>query len=199
MTTVSLLFLLYINDLPDSLSENTLCAIFADDTKIYRHIHSHQDHLILQHDINSIFNWSLTWGLTFNKSKCNIISIKRASNHLLFNYEMDQSLLPRVTTAPDLGIKIANSLKWNAHINELIIKCNKRLWFLKRTLGFNAPYKSKLHTYQTLIRSVLEYNTPVWNPSTKENILALERIQRKSTNFITNNPRRPSPDRKSVV
>jgi len=190
-----LLFLLYINDLPSALSENTLCAIFADDTKIYRHIVSHQDHLILQHDVNNIFNWSKLWGLTFNKSKCNIISLKKSTGTTEYIYSMDNTNLTRVTTAPDLGIEISNTLKWNAHINQLTIKANRRLWFLVRTLGFNAPFKSKLTTYMALVRSILEYNSTVWNPYTKENILTVERVQRLATDFITNNPRRPSPNR----
>ena len=41
-----------------------------------------------------------------------------------------------------------------------------------------------------LCRSILEYNTVVWNPSTKD--LALESVQRKVTNYLTNNPKRPS-------
>ena len=59
-----LLFLLYINDLP-----NTLCTIFAGNTKIYRHINSHQDHLILQRDVTNIHKCSNIWGNTINKNK----------------------------------------------------------------------------------------------------------------------------------
>ena len=36
-------FLLYVNDLPDSLSIGTDCGIFADDTKISRHILTNED------------------------------------------------------------------------------------------------------------------------------------------------------------
>jgi hypothetical protein len=188
-----LLFILYINDLPDLLSYNTLCAIFADDTKIYRHINSHQDHLILQRDIVNIHSWSTTWGLKFNKNKCTIISLKRNNDPVEYLYSMDNSLLPRTDNAPDLGITITQTLSWNMHINTITNKALKRMWFLIWTLGFNAPQKAKLTTYLTIVRSILEYSTPVWNPTTKENIKQLESIQRKCTNYILNNPRRPSP------
>jgi exonuclease III len=189
-----LLFILYINDLPDILSHNTLCAIFADDTKIYRHINSHQDHLILQRDINNIHNWSTKWGLTFNENKCTVISLRRNNNPNEYMYCMDNTHLPHSEQAPDLGITITQSLNWNSHINTITNKALKRMWFLIRTLGFNAPQKAKLTTYITLVRSVLEYCTPIWNPTTKENIKQLETAQRKSTNYILNNPKRPSPN-----
>ena len=188
-----LLFLLYINDLPDALSPNTLCAIFADDTKIYRHVQSHQDHLILQRDITNVHKWSKSWGLTFNKDKCNIISLKRHPNPIEFLYSMDNITLTRTTTVNDLGLTVTPSLKWHQHINKITSKANQRIWLAIRTLGFHAPRQSKITTYQTIVRSLLEYNTVVWNPVTKDNITALESIQRKATNFITCNPKRPSP------
>ena len=187
-----LLFLLYINDLPTVLSPNTLCAIFADDTKIYRNINSHQDHLILQHDIDKIHNWSSMWGLTFNKKKCSIISLKRASNSTEFIYTMDNTKLTRTSTVMDLGVTIHKLLRWNDHINVLTSKANQRMWLIRRTIGFEAPLKTKTISYVALCRSIVEYNTVLWSPSTKDNILKIESIQRQATNYITNNPKRPS-------
>ena len=61
-------------------------------------------------------------------------------------------------------------------------------------IRFYAPLKTKTIAYVTLARSILEYNTVVWNPCTKDNILALESTQHKATNYLTNNPRRPAPN-----
>ena len=84
-------------------------------------------------------------------------------------------------------------MKWNVHIQGIISKANQRIWLLNRTLGFHAPLITKITTYNTLVRSILEYNTVIWNPSTKDNIQALESVQRMATNYITCNARRPSP------
>ena len=188
-----LLFLLYINDLPTVLSPNTLCAIFADDTKITRHIQSHQDHLILQRDITNVHKWSMEWGLKFNSTKCMILSMARSGHTLEYNYTMGQAPLTRTKSVNDLGVQVTTSLKWNEHLTKIISKANQRLWITIRTLGFEAPILAKKTTYVALVRPHLEYNTIIWSPTTKELILSLERTQRKATNFILSNPKRPSP------
>ena len=46
-----LLFVLFINDIVEDISEGTNIALYADDTKIWRTIRSWADHMILQDDI----------------------------------------------------------------------------------------------------------------------------------------------------
>ena len=55
-----ILFVIYINDLPDKLESN--CYMFADDTKIFRQIASTSDNDILQSDVKKLENWSATYG-----------------------------------------------------------------------------------------------------------------------------------------
>ena len=49
-----LLFVLFINDIHTKISENTQIMLYADDTKIWRHILAPIDHEILQCDIDSL-------------------------------------------------------------------------------------------------------------------------------------------------
>ena len=51
------LFLLYVNDLPDKISSSSIAA-FADDTKILKRISSITDNIHLQEDLNSLVQWS---------------------------------------------------------------------------------------------------------------------------------------------
>ena len=94
----------------------------------------------------------------------------------------------------DLGITISNNLKWNKHINTICNKAEKHLWLVIRTLSFRAPLKAKLTTYIAMIRSIIEYGSPVWSPSKKNLRKEVEAIQRKATNFIMSNPRYDSPN-----
>ena len=52
-----LLFLLFVNKLPDRCSSSTV-ACFADDTKIYKLIDSVDDSKALQSDLDSLMDWS---------------------------------------------------------------------------------------------------------------------------------------------
>ena len=62
-----LLFLIYINDLPDNLSLSK-GLLFADDAKCFLPISSRADCLSSQHDLSLLANWSSSWKLTFNEN-----------------------------------------------------------------------------------------------------------------------------------
>lgn len=49
-----LLFVIFINDLPDAIHEQTRTALYANDTKLYRTILTAQDCDILQQDLTSL-------------------------------------------------------------------------------------------------------------------------------------------------
>ena len=93
-----LFFLLYINDLPQSISKETSCAIFADGTKIYRHTKTPQDNTALQDDINSIFDWGDPRDLKFNSAKCVYLSVTNTKITILMPYTMHNQPLQRQTS-----------------------------------------------------------------------------------------------------
>ena len=66
-----ILFIYYINDLPDLVDCRT--KIFADDTKAYSTIMSIDDRDLLQTNINRLVNWTDTWLLKFNSEKCKVL------------------------------------------------------------------------------------------------------------------------------
>ena len=60
-----LLFLIYINDLPENL--NWLIKLFADDTSLFSVAHD-QNHSakVLNDDLNKISEWAYKWKMLFN-------------------------------------------------------------------------------------------------------------------------------------
>jgi len=44
--------------------------IYADDTKVYRHIYNSEDHDKLQNDINRVNDWADEWLRKLNIEKC---------------------------------------------------------------------------------------------------------------------------------
>ena len=178
------LFLLYINDLTDCVSNNTNVALFADDVKIYREINSLHDCLLLQHDLTSLDNWSKKWKLNFNYDKCKVLKVARVikNDH---NYVMNNILLENMSNFNDLGINISSDLDWQLHIHLKVNKANSMLAFIKRTYGYSPMPDAKRMLYLTLIRSGLLYGSTVWYPN-KACKKLLEGVQRRATIYILN-------------
>ena len=59
-----LLFLAYINDLPNNL--NSEVRLFADDCVVYRQIQNDFDHTLLQDDLITLEKWQNDWQMSFN-------------------------------------------------------------------------------------------------------------------------------------
>ena len=61
----SLLFLIYINDLPDGFSSNA--KLFADDTSLFSEVHDmHSSASDLNKDLKTINKWPFQWKMSFN-------------------------------------------------------------------------------------------------------------------------------------
>ena len=63
-----LLFLLYINDLPENI--HSQARLSADDTAIYITINNHSDSDTLQQDLDTLHTWERLWDMDFNPSTC---------------------------------------------------------------------------------------------------------------------------------
>ena len=66
-----LLFLLYINDLPSVVQ--SYIKISADDTKLFSAIKDEYDSDVLQNDLYLLDEWSRTWQINFNITKCEVL------------------------------------------------------------------------------------------------------------------------------
>ena len=71
-----LLFLLYINDLPENIQSHV--RLFADYTAGYLTVNNMQDGQVLQSDFESLQHWERTLDMEFNPGKCQVIHILHA-------------------------------------------------------------------------------------------------------------------------
>ena len=153
-----LLFLCFINDLPDTVSSQV--RLFADDCVLYRLIKNHNDHLKLQEDLQNLEKWADTWGMEFNAKKCHILSVK---NKTSFFYQLCGEILKNVSSTTYLGLNISNDLKWSTHVRDLCSKASSRLGFIRRNLQ-HCPLTTRKNAYLALVRSVMEYGAAIWDP-----------------------------------
>jgi hypothetical protein len=184
-----LLFLCYINDLPECVKSQV--RLFADDALLYRPIKDASDVAILQQDLLSLENWAKTWLMEFNPKKCSVLHITRSRAPVLNQYNFCNQHLETQTESPYLGVLLSNDLKWSTHIDTVCNKANSTLGFIRRNL-FECPKELKDLAYKSLVRSKLEYACSVWNPHLVKDISRLEMTQRRAARWVCNDYSRES-------
>ena len=176
-----LLFVLFINDLPDIVSEGTEVYLFADDTKLYRRINDEEDCRILQEDLKKLLDWSDKWLLKFHPDKCKIIEI--GQNKMNYNYKLGETSLKHMDFEKDIGVTVDKDLKFEIHMQEKINKANTIMGIIRRSFTYlDCNMFNKL--YKALVRPHLEYANPVWSPSLQKNKIAIENVQKRATRCI---------------
>lgn len=178
------LFLIYINDLPEYV-RNSEVRLFADDCIIYRVINSLADCHLLQADLAGLELWEQHWLMSFNASKCSVMTVTLKRKIELFDYKLHGEPLDRVTSTKYLGVTIESKLKWHKHISGTCAKANRTLGMLKRNIKIPAP-AIKERAYQTLVRPILEYSSTVWDPHLVGDIKQLEMVQRRAARYTLN-------------
>ena len=184
-----LLFVLFINDISDNISPGTNIALYADDTKIWREIHSKHDNDILQKDINSLDAWAHKNKMKFHPSKCRVLPVSRKRAPKLdkrFAYQLGGVTLEYCSTEKDLGVYVTSKLNFTDHCNKLYSKANSRLGLNKRTCYFIRNPQQKRKIYLAMVRSIFEHCSVVWRPQNKTTVDKLESIQKRGIKWILN-------------
>ena len=174
-----ILFLIYINDLDDSITSNVLK--FADDTKLFRKVNTDGDKQHLQNDLDRLMKWSEKWQMLFNFGKCKCLHT--GHGNLNVNYKMGDTVLGTTVKEKDLGVTISADMKVSEQCGIAASKGNQILGLIRR----NITYKGKkliIPLYKAIVRPHLEYCIQAWRPYRKKDMDTLERIQRRATKMI---------------
>ena len=106
-----LLFLTYINDLPNNTHSSI--RLFADDCVLYREIKNESDSQELKKDLNSLMKWEYDWQMHFNPQKCFVMRLTHTRHLTRFNYILRDKSLQETDNYPYLGVHITKYLTWN--------------------------------------------------------------------------------------
>jgi hypothetical protein len=182
-----LLFLLYVNDMPDHLKKTTP-YIYADDTQISSSSYDF-DTLAqnLNDDLNNIQRWLLKNKLQLHPTKTKVMFI--ASSYNLINkigntpILMSNTPVPRTSKYTCLGMDIDEKLTWDAHIDSICSKVSAGIGAMKRIKPFVPP--ATLQTiYKALIQPI-DYCSPLWDTCGKTLQDTLQKIQSRVARVIT--------------
>ena len=112
----SILFLAYINDLPEQVKSRV--RLFSDDTAMYLAINSTTEGQVLQTDLACLEQWEKMWDMQCNHSKCQVLPITRKVKTLNTKYILHTIELESASAAKYLGVTIADNLSWSPHIHK---------------------------------------------------------------------------------
>ena len=177
-----LLFVLYINDLCDTVKGNI--SLFADDVKMYCRASSYFHNQV---DLIQLCEWQNQWLLNFNTKdeKCKVMHIGKENPNN--KYLLNNILLPSVEQEVDLGVMFNSSWNWIDQVNNCIGKANKCIGWVTRNVICRS-HDVMVNIYKSLIRPHLEYCVQLWAPAPHYGnwklIIDIENVQRKYTRLI---------------
>ena len=180
------LFLLYVNDLPDSVSTNQV-AMFANDTKLFSTIKDQNDAVLLQNDLRYLEHWFSISGLMFNESKCKQQQITRKIRPIT-TYILNDQQLDTTDTEGDLEVYASSNLMWTTQVRQQVSKASKLLGYIRRNTMFVTDIPPRRTLYLALVRSHFGYCSQIWASQSIDLINMLERTQRRATKYILNLP-----------
>ena len=180
-----ILFLLFINDLPNCIS-GSQCNLFADDTVIYAQSNSPLTaQTILQEDIHNIAKWFNKNRLHINasKSSCMVLSTRQIND---VDVIINDTPLTVDNKVKYLGVTISKDLTWNHHIANVCKKLGHGIQLIRK-LKQILPLNDLITLYKTVIQPHIDYCLTVWGYAPACQLNRVQRLQNKMFRMMTGN------------
>ena len=192
-----ILFNAFINDIAD-LFDPLTCTLklFADDLKLFTEVTNQNSAANFQSNLNSIYSWSLIWQIGISLTKSFIFEIGIPHSHQPFS--IGTTVLTSPLTIRDLGIIVDPQLKFSNHILEMVKKANQRAALIHRSF-LSKNTNNLILAYKTYVRPLLEYASPIWNPSQINLINTIEAVQKKFTKRLPGLSGLSYPERLTIL
>ena len=161
-----LLFLIYINDLPNS-SDLFQFRIFADDTNIFYSSKTSDDlQNIVNDELKKVYTYCASNKLSINFKKTNYMLITSIPRR---NTQIDIPNIQKKSSIKYLGVYIDQHLQWGTQITYVKNKISKNIGILYRLRRYLKI--AMLRTlYYTLIYPYLIYGLMSWGTTYKTNL-----------------------------
>ena len=179
-----LLFLIYINDLP-STSNIFNVLMYADDTTLFCNYDNILNDIVINSEINKIYNWLCSNKLSLNVSKTKFMCLHAPQKVMTYPIlKINNINIERVTDFNFLGLIISSNLKWNKHIDHIALKISKVTGILYRLKSI-FPRDALLTIYNALIMPHFHYCLLVWGSNVKDGH-KLHLLEKKAIRVISN-------------
>lgn len=183
-----LLFILYINDLPDCVNDVNI-SMYADDTALYtssKCIHTLVDNL--NKDLSKVKKWLTKNKLSLNVDKSEIMIIASRQkivqiNDMDLNVNIEGSKLQRVHKCKHLGVFVDENLTWHEQVCQTRRKVLSGIYMLRKTKGL-LPSHIQVLLYKSIIAPHFEYCNVIWGVCGVTDRDMLQRLQKRCAKII---------------
>lgn len=170
-----LLFITFINSLPESLPRGMDCIIFADDTTV---LVPETHHLLRTEGLDSIYKTiediCNSMNLKINQTKTIAMDFSCTSQET----NQDTTSLTKLSHTKFLGIEIDSNLTWKFHIEALQSKLSTSLFALRRIVNLTNFNTAKI-AYHALFESHLRFGIVAWGAANLNLIQKILTTQKK--------------------
>ena len=189
-----LLFLIFINDLAETMPSKTSVDIFADDTTLSASAPFTDITGLcakLCESTRALESWTKNnrFKLNTGKTKSMVVSGNRLSPK---TDDMDTEMeirtkegvvLERTTSHKLLGVHIDQDLSFNDHVDYMCKKLAQRIGTL-RSIRHYLPLNERLTFYNAIIKPVMMYGGLIWGSTSTNNIRRVFRLQKRAARVI---------------
>ena len=180
-----ILFLLYINDLPN-IFRNCKTILFADDSTLFLTGRDPSNLIYKANTELDIFHkWCISNRLTVNHTKTYYMLFTNKNVMTLPPLFLHFNIIKQTTQHPLLGIIFDDKLTFKPHISNLCLKLSRIVSLLYYIKDF-MPLDIIKIMYNAHVLPILGYCMPIWCNTYPTHLLPLFRVQKKIIRIITN-------------
>ena len=178
-----LLFLIYVNDITDSLL--SLTRLYADDSSLCYSATSLKDiEGIINQDLKSVSSWAKQWLVDFNPNKTEAVIFSNKKDFDVPRLLFGNTLIKVVDHHKHLGLTLSSTGQWSNHINDILESASKILQIMRR-LQFTLTRAALNQIYLSYVRLILEYSSIVWDGCTVVSSNSIEKLQNQAARIVT--------------
>ena len=181
-----LLFILYSNDIPNSI-KHSKTILFADDTTIYHVGHNIPDiYENINSDLGQLTDWFRANQLSVNAMKTKYMLISKHTNNEFHTQtvKIGNEILEQVHCTKFLGIIIDDKMEWKYHIDQCRKKLASGIYAINAAKNSLATSHLKI-LYYSLIHPYLSYGNILWGNTYPTHVKKLAISQKKAIRAMT--------------
>ena len=181
-----LLFLLFINDLPNC-SELFRFTLFADDSTLTVKFSKHEFNITstINRELINVNNWLISNKIAINPDKTKYIAFNYRNKPVIDLIRIGNIKIKETNDIKFLGIYLDSNLKFKRHVKYISSKIAKSIGVLNKLKYFLPPVTMRT-LYLTFVQPFLLYAIQNWFSTYSNNTDRIIVLQKRAIRVITN-------------